>query len=193
MGILLNRKSYPISEYAEAVLLTLGVFMFTYSEKQSKAANFQDSDSSYGVFLLFLYLACDSFTSQWQSKVFKSYSVDQFQMMLGVNIWSLAMTGFTMLSSGEFFSSIAFLLAEPEAMMHVVILSITSATGQLFIFYTIKEFGPVIFTIMMTTRQILSLFLSCLMFNHPLKPMGWISAAFVFVLVFQRIFTKGGN
>lgn len=35
-----------------------------------------------------------------------------------------------------------------------VILSISSAIGQLFIFYTIAHFGPVVFTIIMTLRQV---------------------------------------
>ncbi|CAM9986110.1 unnamed protein product [Sphacelaria rigidula] len=48
----------------------------------------------------------------------------------------------------------------PESVVHVCTLSVTSATGQLFIFYTIKKFGPIIFTIIMTTRQMLSLVVS---------------------------------
>ena len=33
------------------------------------------SDSLLGVLLLCMYLTCDSFTSQWQDKVFKKYQV----------------------------------------------------------------------------------------------------------------------
>lgn len=58
--------------------------------------------------------------------------------------------------------SIKFLSEYPEALFHVVTLSITSATGQLFIFYTIKKFGPIIFTIIMTTRQMVSLVVSAI-------------------------------
>jgi adenosine 3'-phospho 5'-phosphosulfate transporter B2 len=70
----------------------------------------------------------------------------------------------------------------------MLILSITSATGQLFIFYTIKEFGPVHFTIIMTSRQILSLVISCLTFGHTLHLMGWISTVIVFSVVLYRIY-----
>ena len=38
-------------------------------------------------------------------------------------------------------------------MLHACILSITSATGQLFIYYTISQFGPVTFIIIMTIRM----------------------------------------
>lgn len=48
-----------------------------------------------------------------------------------------------------------FLSYHPQALVFNIITAITSATGQLFIFYTIKQFGPVVFTIIMTTRQVL--------------------------------------
>mmetsp|Transcript_1506 Transcript_1506/g.2485 ORF Transcript_1506/g.2485 Transcript_1506/m.2485 type:complete len:350 (+) Transcript_1506:102-1151(+) len=185
VGLLLNKKSYPFSEYVEATIITAGVTMFSLSERSAPSE--QQDDSSLGVMLLVLYLACDSFTSQWQSRVYKQYQVDQYQMMLGVNVWSMIMTGFSLYQSGEFFTSFAFILADPTALLHMTVLSITSATGQLFIFYTIKEFGPVIFTIMMTIRQILSLFLSLLLFGHSISVWGWLSVTSVFLVVFNRI------
>ena len=190
MGILLNGKTYPFLEYIEAIAITAGVALFTISEKTSKIDTSR-VDTYYGASLLALYLVCDSFTSQWQSKVFKKFSIDQYQMMLGVNIWSIVMTGFTLIHSGEFFTSLAFIMADSQAFAHMIVLSVTSATGQLFIFYTIKEFGPVIFTIMMTTRQVFSLFLSCLLFSHKLEPLGWAGSLFVFFIVFNRIRRKG--
>lgn len=39
-------------------------------------------------------------------------------------------------------------------MIDCVVLSISSAVGQLFIFFTIEKFGAVVFTIMMTVRQV---------------------------------------
>jgi solute carrier family 35 (adenosine 3'-phospho 5'-phosphosulfate transporter), member B2 len=187
----LNKKSYPWIDYVEAICIAAGVALFTFAEKSSSgdAAN----DTFFGAFLLATYLLADSFTSQWQSKVFKSYEIDQFQMMLGTNIWATLIVGAQLLQSGEGWTSITFLLTEPKALFHMILLSITSATGQLFIFYTIKEFGPVIFTIMMTTRQILSLFLSCLLFNHPMHGLGWVGSLTVFVIVFYRIYRKGSD
>lgn len=60
----------------------LGVMLFTFSEKTPSASS-AHADTSYGLSLLLLYLFCDSFTSQWQSRVYKSYGIDQYQMMLG--------------------------------------------------------------------------------------------------------------
>jgi adenosine 3'-phospho 5'-phosphosulfate transporter B2 len=85
------------------------------------------------------------------------------------------------------------LLMDSNAMTNMIILSITSATGQLFIFYTIKELGPIIFTIFMTTRQIVSLFLSCILFGHQLRPLSFLAAFFVFLIVSYRIYRKGSD
>jgi hypothetical protein len=38
VGILLNRKSYPLIEYLEAAMITAGVAMFTLSEKSQPDA-----------------------------------------------------------------------------------------------------------------------------------------------------------
>lgn len=189
VGMLVNRKAYPTTEYIEAFFITTGVTLFTLSEKQGPATD--HSDSLWGMFLLALYLGCDSFTSQWQSKVYKTYSVDQYQMMLGVNIWSMIMTGVTLIQSGEGLTALAFVLNDSSAMLHMVVLSITSAVGQLFIFYTIKEFGPVLFTIIMTTRQIFSLVVSCFLFSHSLSLSSALGAATVFGIVINRIRRKG--
>lgn len=189
VGILVNKKTYPLLEYLEAVMITIGVTLFTLTEKTGPAI--QREDTAWGFALLALYLSCDSFTSQWQSKVYKQYSIDQYQMMLGVNVWSMIMTGITLIQSGEGLESLQFVLNDSTAMMHMVILSITSAIGQLFIFYTIKEFGPVIFTIVMTTRQIFSLVVSCFLFSHPLSVASGVGALMVFLIVFNRIRRKG--
>lgn len=79
VGIIVNGKSYPLIEYLEAFAITAGVAMFTFSEKHD-ASNGARVDTFYGVLLLLLYLCCDAFTSQWQSRVFKTFGVDQYQM-----------------------------------------------------------------------------------------------------------------
>jgi hypothetical protein len=46
------------------------------------------------------------------------------------------------------------------------------AREQLFIFYTIKTFGPVVFAIIMSTRILLSIAASCFLYGHPIPPLG---------------------
>ena len=88
----MNKKFYPLLDYLEALGITAGVALFTFAEKSGSNHN-DKTDSFLGVVLILTYLGCDSFTSQWQAKVYKQYGVDQYQMMFGNNFWSLFFTG----------------------------------------------------------------------------------------------------
>lgn len=104
VGILVNHKTYPLVEYAEAMLISSGATVFTLFGKGSSHSA-DRSDSYIGIGLLLLYLFCDSFTSQWQSRVYKKYCIDQYQMMLGVNFWSIVLTGTDMPLFGYSFTN----------------------------------------------------------------------------------------
>mmetsp|Transcript_5089 Transcript_5089/g.7028 ORF Transcript_5089/g.7028 Transcript_5089/m.7028 type:complete len:393 (-) Transcript_5089:404-1582(-) len=186
VGKFVHGKSYKNIEYLEALVITVGVSMFTLSQSEDNGKG-SSNTTSFGIFLLAFYLCCDSFTSQWQSKVFDKFHVNQFQMMAGVNTWSVCFTSLKLLQTGELFECLDFLGKNPESCLHVFVLSLTSCTGQLFIFYTIKKFGPVVFTIIMTTRQMLSMVLSCLLFNHSLGFISLIGAIVVFSTLGYRI------
>jgi len=55
--------------------------------------------------------------------------------------------------------------------------------GQLFIFYTIKRYGPLVFATIQTVRQLLSIVLSILFFAHPLNAMEVLSITLTLTLV----------
>ena len=84
MGRLLKDTRYPLSQYFEAFLITLGVFIFSTFSKEGREGNTE----VWGIICLCVYICSDSFTSQWQSRIYQKYgksNVDQYQMMLGVN------------------------------------------------------------------------------------------------------------
>jgi hypothetical protein len=49
----------------------------------------------------------------------------------------------------------------PMFVFDCLILSVCSAAGQMFIYYTIATFGPVVFVIVMTIRQVNNLMFYC--------------------------------
>ena len=76
MGRLLRDTKYPLGQYFEAFLITLGVFIFSTFSKEGK----EGSTEIWGIVCLCVYICSDSFTSQWQSKVYAKYgraNVDQ--------------------------------------------------------------------------------------------------------------------
>jgi len=192
MGSVLQGTQYPCSQYVEAFLITVGVAIFSLLSKESE--DDEDSTTSLlGLAFLVGYITSDSFTSQWQSRIYKTYgraNVDQYQMMLGVNVSAICITTAGLLISGDFPVVFEFFQANPSSLWYNVITAITSATGQMFIFYTIKEFGPIVFTIIMTTRQMFSIVLSMFLFGHTIKPVASLGAMLVFGVIFYQVNKK---
>ena len=186
MGMLLRGVSYSFIEYVEATAITSGVLLFSMSKN---ATHDNDEETSIvGVLLLLTYVCSDSFTSQWQSRIYKDYGkIDQYHMMFWVNTWAVLLTLAALIFSGEIFTVTEFLLVNPTALIYNIVTAITSATGQFFIFYTIKEFGPIVFTVIMTTRQMLSMVLSSIIFRHKMSLVSYLGASLVFGAVFYSV------
>ncbi len=80
------------------------------------------------------------------------------------------------------------MLQFPKFGLDCLILSICSAIGQLFIFFTIAHFGAVAFIIIMTLRQAMAIILSCFIYGHFLSATGVIGMYLVFGSVFLEIY-----
>lgn len=190
MGKLLRGNEYPTEQYCEAALITLGVAIFSLLSKES---NRENSTEFLGLIFLLMYISFDSFTSQWQDRVYSKYgrkNVDPYQMMLGVNISAICITTSGLILTGDFPIVVEFLKANPTALTYNIITAITSASGQLCIFYTIKEFGPIAFTVIMTTRQMFSICISSVVFGHHISPQAALGAILVFGVLFYQIRRK---
>jgi adenosine 3'-phospho 5'-phosphosulfate transporter B2 len=190
MGKVVSNRTYPWHEYFTAALLSFGVGTFLLATNSSADEEHTTETTFAGIIILVGYMAFDSFTSNWQSEVFKSYRVSSIQMMFGTNLFSCVLTMGSLLFRGALFSSLIFLFSHVEFAVHALILSICSAVGQLFIFHTIATFGPVIFTLIMTTRQAISILLSCLVYGHLLTPQAMLGVLVVFLALFLRVYLK---
>jgi solute carrier family 35 (adenosine 3'-phospho 5'-phosphosulfate transporter), member B2 len=190
MGKVLKGTNYPLGQYVEALLITIGVAIFSI---MSKSPDSDKHTEVLGLVFLLCYIFFDSFTSQWQDRVYQDYgrpNVDPYQMMLGVNTSAIMITTAGLILTGDFPIVWEFLLVNPVAFKYNVITAITSASGQLCIFYTIKEFGPIVFTIIMTTRQMFSICISAALFNHEISMKAAFGAILVFSVIFYQIRRK---
>ena len=186
MGKVVSKKSYELYEYVTAVMISLGIMMFLMTSRDSVKDSTTVTTYS-GIFILLGYLMFDAFTSNWQGELFKTYKMSSIQMMAGVNLFSVLFTSVSLAQQGGFVDSVAFMGRHSDFVMHSILLSICSATGQLFIFYTISQFGAVTFTIIMTVRQGLAILLSCLVYGHTVTLIGLTGILVVFAAIFTRI------
>ena len=187
MGKLLKGTSYPLGKYVEAFFITVGVAVFSIASKSSDA---DTSTEIIGLLFMCMYVFFDCFTSQWQDKVYATYgraNVDPYQMMLGVNSTAILMTSAGLIVSGDIPKIIEFFHINPTVLQYNVITAITSASGQLFIYTTIKEFGPIVFTVIMTTRQMISICISAILFGHAMTMKALAGAVIVFGVLFYQI------
>jgi len=190
MGKLLKGTTYPKSQYVEALFITIGVAIFSVFAQESKR---DTSTEMIGLVYMLMYITFDCFTSQWQDKIYVTYgrqNVDPYQMMLGVNTSAICITTAGLLISGDFPKVWEFFGANPNVLIYNIITAITSASGQLCIYYTIKEFGPIVFTIIMTVRQMISICISAYKFGHVISAKAFCGAVIVFSVLFYQIRRK---
>jgi len=186
MGKVVSKKKYEYYEYVVAILISVGMVAFLLGSEESKKASSVTTLS--GVVILAGYMVCDAFTSNWQASLFKEYKMTSIQMMAGVNLFSCLLTSVSLLQQGIFYTSLVFMSQYSHFVIDCIVLSICSAVGQLFIYHTISTFGPVIFVIIMTVRQVVAVVISCIKFHHPLAPIAIVGILIIFSALFLRIY-----
>lgn len=197
MGKFLGNKQYPQYDYYVALMIGIGITMFMTSTDDLQVGfgyNIYDQKGSAvwtGIMLLGLFLFFDSFTSQWQSRMFQRHrDLSMVEMMFATSAFSSLLSFITLIHSKELWPALDFVYRHSEIHIHFFLFSICSTIGQLLIFYTIKNFGAVVFTIIMTTRVVLSISLSCFLYGHNITSFGILGLLLVMTAVGYRIKRK---
>ncbi|XP_063597622.1 adenosine 3'-phospho 5'-phosphosulfate transporter 1-like isoform X1 [Penaeus indicus] len=187
MGKIVSSKKYDYYEYFTAFLISVGMTMFLMGSTEASDKTSSSTTMS-GVIILVGYMSFDAFTSNWQGELFTQHKMSSVQMMCGVNFFSCLLTTTSLLQQGGFGVSLTFMFTYPVFFWDCLILSVCSATGQLFIYHTISTFGPVVFIIIMTIRQGLAILLSCILYSHPVTVLGVLGIMLVFAALFLRVY-----
>jgi adenosine 3'-phospho 5'-phosphosulfate transporter B2 len=112
------------------------------------------------------------------------------QMMLITNAFSTVFAFITLVHQEELGLSLNFVVSHPEIILHLTLFCICSTVGQLFIFYTVKNFGAVVLSIIMSIRILISTMLSCAVYSHPITELGFVGILIVFGAITYRIRRK---
>merc|ERR1719480_308464 len=163
VGYVVQGKIYSWQDYLIGVIIASGLCIYKFGN------NVKGSDSAseaftYGLVLMVFYMLGDASTSNLQSATYKSFKVSQFQMMWYVNFFSAVGTVLSMVSWLP--DVLAWTIDHPTMWGHSLLLSFCGTIGQFCIFYTIKRFGAVMFAIVMTLRQMMSILLSIFAYGH---------------------------
>jgi len=99
----------------------------------------------------------------------------------------------TLVHSKELFPAMEFVSTHPAMHIHLLVFSVCSTVGQLFIFQTIRSFGAMVFALIMNTRILVSIALSVICYSHTVSPPGFIGLVLVFSSLLYRVRRKGAQ
>lgn len=205
MSKLMHKRRYQTTDYLCAALLSLGLFIFLLNQVSVDTGNgkathnvvstnlgkqLRESSLASGLIILGLYLAFDSFTSNWQQSLFSRYGINNWQMMAATNFYSILFTLISLYQLDALRPALKLLSRSHELLLDCIIMSIMSSIGQLFVFYTIKRFGSVLFAVIMTLRQFLAILLSCMIYGHKLSLLSSVGLLVVFLVVGYQMWSK---
>ena len=200
MGKLLGNKNYPSYDYGVAAAIGVGIAVFSVATEdleigQDAIGEIENVGGTVcGIVLLLFFLVFDSFTGQYQARLFNEHpDISPYHMMFMVNTFSMVFSLITLVHTHELESAVDFVVSHPAMHIHLVVFSLCSTVGQLFIFKTIKAFGPVVFAICMNTRIIASILLSAVVYSHDISITGFFGLVIVFGAIAYRIKRKMGN
>ena len=98
-----------------------------------------------------------------------------------MHLWPSAYLLNATIYTGELFRFYEFIWKHPSLISDIALFSSLSAVGQLFIFLTVAEFGPLSCSIVTTTRKFFTVLSSVFLFGNNLTPTQWIGTTFVFL------------
>ena len=188
-NVLILYHCADVKDYGVAAAVTAGCTLFLMTgEIKSKHAG---SDSSaFGIMLMLGYLGFDGFTSTFQDKLFKGYQMTIYNQIMYVQSFSAGFSILGLLTAGQLGEAFSFVLRHPDALGSIMTLSAAATIGQLFISHTIRTYGALLFATVMTTRQFISILLSCILFAHPLSGGQWLGTAGVFGALYYKTLSK---
>lgn len=189
-------KRYRAEDYGIVAAVLLGCAVMISSGSvvsdavKQKRFSSSETDTPVGFVLLAVYLVFDAFTSTYQERLFSKYDMSVYNQMLFINVTSAILAVLGLSISGGLVDSLHFLIKYPSILRDITMLSLSAVAGQFAISYTIQAFGALLYAGIMTTRQLLSVVVSDIIFKHGLTAMQWAGALLVFAALFYKIYKK---
>jgi len=183
-GIAISGKKHSCMDWAVAGMVTFGVTEFLMTGPMSSPNDHQNSFK--GIALLCMFLLCDGLTSTMQEKLFKEHNTSKFNQMFYVNGCSSIVSLVTVLVSQNLFYCINFSMEHGLFVANVAILSVAAASSQYFIYSQVKEYGALVFAATMNVRQVSSILVSYMTYDHSITGLQ----VFGLLLIFGALFFK---
>mmetsp|Transcript_36012 Transcript_36012/g.46269 ORF Transcript_36012/g.46269 Transcript_36012/m.46269 type:complete len:391 (+) Transcript_36012:159-1331(+) len=159
MGALMGKK-YPLKKYINVCIIVTGVALFMQSPDKSQGGG---ETQLFGVILLFISLCFDGGTGAYEDKLMGKEHVGPFDLMFNIQFGKALIAALCLIVFGQ----INFFFETVKATGPILLLlGLTGALGQVFIFVTISKFGALTCAIIGLARKIVTLITSIILYGH---------------------------
>jgi UDP-galactose transporter B1 len=168
MGALMGKK-YPLRKYINVSLITVGVALFMGGGDSKHGGDDADKMGPtmiIGVALLFVSLSFDGATGAYEDMIMSTAHVGPFELMYNIQLGKCILAGLGLIFTNEV--NYFFVMCQQTGPV-LVVLGLTGAIGQVFIFVTISKFGALTCSIMGLMRKITTLVTSIIIYGHELN------------------------
>lgn len=166
IGAFLGKK-YPAKKYLNVLMIVAGVALFMGGGKSKPSAGSAAGGGQvFGLLLLFLSLCFDGGTGAYEDKLMCKHHVGMFDLMFNIQFAKMLLAGVGLIVSGQI--NVFFNLVQETGFL-LLLLGISGALGQVFIFVTISKFGALTCSIVGLARKILTLIASLIIYRHPVN------------------------
>eukprot|EP00775_Hariotina_reticulata_P009730 gene9730-9888_t len=194
MGTVLHGKRYSALEYMCMTMIGIGISLFARKSSSKVTAKLAAPNAPLGYFLCFINLTFDGYTNAYQDEINRKYPQNNpIHMMCWMNFWCAVFNGGYLAVSGIGQQLLHFCLQHRSALYDIVIFCLCGAVGQLFIFFTIKQFGSLVNTLICTTRKFFNILGSVVLNANPLLPQQWVAVGLVFSGLITSSLAKSGK
>lgn len=192
-GVILG-KQYPIRKYVNVAIITIGVALFMgggNSTAHSSTNTAMSADSTLiGAVMLSMSLCFDGATGAYEDRLMGKDHVEPFDLMYNIQLGK-AVISFCGLA---IFNGLpAFFDTLDQGGIMLVLLGITGACGQVFVFLTISKFGALNCALIGLGRKLLSLLLSFILYGHHLNGFQAVGLTLSLAAMISNFVEKGGK
>ena len=108
-------------------------------------------------------------------------------MMFCMNLFSAVFLTGSIFAFHDLSRFLNFIHAYPDVIWKICYLSVAGACGQIFIFKTISDLGPLPLSIITTSRKLISVVISVIVFQNPFTTNQFLGTLIVFSALFADV------
>lgn len=182
-------KRYKLVKYVNVIIITAGVGLFMGGGSSAhKGGDDPKSDTLLlGAIMLSISLCFDGATGAYEDQLMSKNNVEPFDLMYNIQLGKAVISFCVLVATNglnEFVSTIE------AGGFSLVILGLTGALGQVFVFVTISKFGALNCALIGLGRKILSLVLSFVLYGHTMNAFQTVGLALAITAMIANFYEK---